>query len=182
MTAAFGGSGVLINGTPAGFTGEGTLGSLTVYQDAPESDTGALTVAVDAPYPEPGEFPDWEQVLIDLLTPITYTCQQLPPSAELIQAALPLLWVRRDGGGVDFDQITDTANVRVVAMSDLRSQSWRLARQAREAILNCPGRDVNGVLVDWAEEITGQMEIGDEDPLRRDVEIAFRMMARRQTA
>lgn len=147
---------------------------------APETGTGALSVALDAPYPEPGEFPDWEQVLIDLLTPITYTCQTLPPSADDLQALLPLLWVRRDGGGLDINAITDTANMRIVAMSHTRSASWRLARQAREAVLACPAGSVNGVLVDWCEEITGELEIGDADPLNRTVEVAFRMMARRQ--
>lgn len=180
MTAAFGGAGILLNGTPARFTGEGTPGSLDVYALAPEDDVGALSVMLDAPYPEPGEFPDFEHVLVDLLTPIAYACQTLPPSAELLAAALPLLWVRRDGGGLDFNQITDTANMRVIAMSDQRAVSWRIARQAREAILSCPGLSINGALIDWAEEITGQLEIGDLDPLRRDVEVAFRMLGRRQ--
>jgi hypothetical protein len=181
VSAPFSGGGVLMDGVPAGFGGEGILGDLDVYARPVDSGVGGLAVAVAAPYPEPGEFPDFEQVLIDLLTPITYTCQTLPLSAELLAAALPLLWVRRDGGGLDFDQITDTAHVRVIAMSDQRAQSWHLARQAREAIVNCPGADINGALIDWAQEITGQLEMGDLDPLRRDVEIAFRMEARRQS-
>jgi hypothetical protein len=180
MTAAFGGTGTLHPDIPAAFGAQGGLADLTIYTPDPETATGSLSVLVGSPYPEPGEFPDWEHVLVDLLTPIAYTCQTLPPSAEALQAQLPLFWVHRDGGGLDFNAITDTAHVRVTAMSHLRSASWRLARQAREAILTCPGGDVNGVLVDWAEEITGEMEIGDNDPLNRNVEIAFRMTARRQ--
>jgi len=166
----------------AAFTGTGILANSTAYNTAAATGAGALTTVVTGAYPEPGEFPDWEHVLIDLLTPIAYTCQTLPPSAELLAEKLPLLWVQRNGGGLDFNAIIDTAQVRVIAMSHQRADSWRLARQAREAILTCPGAGsgVNGVRVDWCEEITGQLEIGDMDPLNRDVEISFRMMARRQ--
>ncbi|WSJ12642.1 hypothetical protein OG326_23835 [Nocardia sp. NBC_01327] len=180
MNAAFSGTGTLTNGTAAWFSGEGSLADDTVYLSAPAAGAGALTVVTGEPYPEPGEFPDFERVLVDLLTPITYTCQVLPPSDDLLQAALPLLLVRRDGGGLDFNAVTDTANMRVVALSHKRSDSWRLARQVREAVLACPGTGNAGVLVDWCEEITGQLEIGDLDPLNRSVEVAFRMMARRQ--
>ena len=147
---------------------------------APFTGAGALSALVDEPYPIPDEFPDFEQVLIDLLTPIAYTCTTLPKSAELMEQALPLLWVRRVGGGLDADGITDTAHMQITAFSYTRRLSVQLARQARRAILGSPGADINGVLLDWAEEITGLIEMGDIDPLNRTEEIAFALDARRQ--
>lgn len=147
---------------------------------APFSGGGGLSALVDEPYPIPDEFPDFEQVLIDLLTPMAYVCTTLPESADLMQQALPLFWVRRVGGGLDADGITDTAHMQVMAFSYTRRLSEQLSRQARRAILESPGTSINGVLLDWAEEITGLIEMADIDPLNRTVEIAFAIDARRQ--
>ncbi|MFJ4653858.1 hypothetical protein ACIP5Y_21535 [Nocardia sp. NPDC088792] len=139
-----------------------------------------MSVLLGEPYPALGEFPDWERVAIDGLTPITYTCSTLPPTDDLLQAALPLIQARRIGGKLDLNAITDTAIMSFVVYSLKRSQAQQIATQIREAVLSWPGTSVNGVLVDWAEERIGNQEIADMDQLNRTVEVCFRLDARRQ--
>jgi hypothetical protein len=147
------------------------------------------------PYPIHGEFPLWEHFLSDLLTPIAHTTNTLPATADAVAAALPMYWARRVGGGVDKDGITDTAHVQVVAFASIRDQAQMLAMQARDALLCAPGQSVNGVVIDWAEEIPaigiktwpvtvhrtdGFTEFPDLDPLNEMFEVAFSLDARRQ--
>ena len=153
--------------------------SIGVREPAVETATGTLQVVEAFPYPMPGAFPDWEQVLVDLCTPITYTCSSLPPDVTSLDGLLPLILVRRVGGGLDVNAITDTALVQLTAFAATRQASQQLAYQVREAMLACAGTSVNGVLVDWVEEISGQLEVVDLDPLNRTVEVAFRCQARR---
>ncbi|KZM68130.1 hypothetical protein [Nocardia terpenica] len=141
---------------------------------------GRLSAAISERYPVPGAFLDWEQVCVDLLTPLAYTCSALPPDMQALDALLPLVLVRRVGGGLDVNAITDTALMQCTAFAPTRALSQQLASQVREALLACPGDQVNGVLVDYVEEMSGQLEVTDLDPLNRTVEVAFRMEARRQ--
>lgn len=187
MTAPFTGSGsatatAFVPGF-ALFGGVGDLSdTLTIVEPLAESwsATGSLTMTTGEPYPELGEFPDWEQVAIDGLTPITYTCSTLPPTDEKLQAALPLIQARRIGGKLDVNAITDTAVMSFMVFALKRSQAQRIATQVREAVLSWPGTTINGVLVDWAEERIGNQEIMDLDQLNRVVEVCFRLDARRQ--
>ncbi|MBF6332376.1 hypothetical protein [Nocardia transvalensis] len=134
-------------------------------------------------YPVPGEFPDFEQVLIDLLTPIAYTCSTLPASEQDFQDALPLIWARRIDGGIDADQITDTAIVQLDVFAHKRSDAQALGRRATAAVLGCGGTRVNGVLIDWVEQNSGGaggLDTQDIDPLNRVAQAQFRIDARRQ--
>ncbi|MFI6168843.1 hypothetical protein ACIBCN_18830 [Nocardia sp. NPDC051052] len=136
-----------------------------------------------APYPAPGEFPDFEQVLIDLLTPIAYTCTSLPTDETAFNAALPLIWARRTGGGIDEDQVLDSAVMQVDVFSHRRSDSQALGRRITRALLAAAGTRVAGVLIDWAEQLTGGaggIETQDIDPLNRVAQLGFRLDARRQ--
>ncbi|MGW5267254.1 phage tail termination protein [Rhodococcus sp. NPDC003994] len=130
-------------------------------------------------YPTPGAFPDVEQVLVDLLTPITYTCTALPEDPKKLAQLEPLIWARRTGGGIDRDQIADNAVVQLTIFARKRSVAQTLAGRARTAVLNAGGTKVNGVLVDTADEVTGVLEIPDIDPLNRTVTVAFRLSFRR---
>lgn len=187
MNAPFNGSGtaaatVFVPGF-ALFAGAGNLSdTMMAVEPLTEnwSGAGTLTMTLGEPYPAPGEFPDWEQVAVDGLTPIIYTCSTLPPTDELLQAALPLIQARRIGGKLDMNAITDTAIMSFVVYSLKRSQAQQIATQIREAVLAWPGTAVNGVLVDWAEERIGNQEIADLDQLNRTVEVCFRLDARRQ--
>lgn len=146
-------------------------------------------------YPAPGEFPDFEQFLIDLFTPIAGTVTTLPATSAELQAALPLIWVRKTAGTVDINAITYKAKVSVAVFGTTRAQAQQLAVQVRDAVLAAPATRVNGVLVDSVEEITaeeakfhppilrrsrGLTEVPDLDPLNQLVEVAFSIEARRQ--
>ncbi|WP_032380955.1 phage tail termination protein [Rhodococcoides fascians] len=131
-------------------------------------------------YPEYGEYPDFEQVLVDLLTPIAYTCTTIPDSPEELEEAMPLIWARRTGGAPDVDDITDNAMVQLTIFSHTRSQSQRIAGKAKRATRDAGGTRVNGVLIDHTHEMSGVLEIPDLDPLNRTVQVGFVISARRQ--
>ncbi|MGW4371050.1 phage tail termination protein [Nocardia takedensis] len=148
-----------------------------------------------APYPAPGEFPDFEQVLVDLLGPVATTLTALPATGALITADLPFLWVRLISGNTDVNEITYHAKVRVVAVDVTRADAQQLASRARVAVLATPGTSVNGVLIDWAEETPpaevkyfpptlhrsgGVADLPDLDPTHQLVELGFTLQARRQ--
>ncbi|MEU4809448.1 hypothetical protein AB0H20_09615 [Nocardia fluminea] len=146
-------------------------------------------------YPTPGAFPDFEQFMVDLFTPIATTVTTLPATSADLQSTLPLIWVRTTGGTLDINAITYKAKVSVVAFGVTRTQAQQLSMQIRTALLAAPASHVNGVLVDYTEEIVaeepkfhppilrrsrGLSEVPDLDPLNQMVEIAFSIEARRQ--
>jgi hypothetical protein len=135
-------------------------------------------------YPIRGEFPDFEQVLVDLCTHIRYTCSSLPKDPETLAALIEdggLILARRTGGAVDAERITDRALVQLTCMTLKRSDSQDVARQVRNALSAlADGGEVNGVLIDYTEETSGVLEQFELDPLKRDVEVGFVMTARRQ--
>lgn len=133
-------------------------------------------------YPEKGEFPDFEQVLVDLLTPLSYTCTSLPAEREELDALIAdgLIWVRRTGGSANADQTDDRALVQLSVITPKRRTSQRLARHVRNAVSNCPGKSINGVLIDYVEETSGALEQLELDPLNREIEVGFMMQARKQ--
>ncbi|WP_067835979.1 MULTISPECIES: hypothetical protein [Nocardia] len=148
-----------------------------------------------ATYPVPGEFPDFEQFMVDLFTPIATTVTTLPATSAALQSSLPLIWVRTTGGTLDINAVTYKAKVSAVAFGTSRVAAQQLSVQIREAILSAPASRVNGVLVDYVEEIAaeeqkfhppilrrsrGLTEVPDLDPLNQMVEIAFSIEARRQ--
>ncbi|WP_306358696.1 MULTISPECIES: hypothetical protein [unclassified Nocardia] len=136
-----------------------------------------------APYPAPGEFPDFEQVLVDLLSPLAFTCSVLPATEDEFNAALPLIWARRTGGGIDPDQVTDAAIVAVDVFAHQRSESVALARRVTTAVMGCAGRSVGGVLIDFVRQQQGGQtgtQRDDPDPMNRVVELEFQLDARRQ--
>ncbi len=148
-----------------------------------------------SPYPAPGEFPDFEQFLVDLLAPIATTLTTLPATGELLVAKFPFFWARQIGGSTDINEITYTAKVRVTAAAVDRAAAQAFAARARVAILTAPGKSVNGVLVDWAEEMTpaevkyfpptlarsqGTGDLPNLDPVSQLVELGFTVHARRQ--
>ncbi|MEC3955820.1 hypothetical protein VMT65_22495 [Nocardia sp. CDC153] len=143
--------------------------------------------------PYAGEFPDFEQFMIGLLTPIAPTVSFLPAQAN--QISLPLIWVRTTGGTLDVNAITYKAHVQAVVFHNTRPLAQTMAIQVRDAFLNAPSNRVNGVLVDYVEEISaaeprfsapnlrrsrGMSEFPDLDPLNQMVELAFAIDARRQ--
>lgn len=137
------------------------------------------------PYPIRGEFPDFEQVLIDLCTPIRYTCTTLPAEPgtlqKLVEEGGGLIWARRTGGAIDDERISDRALVQLTCMTSKRSTSQKVARLVRNAVLAlADGGSVNGVLIDYVEETSGVLEQFDLDPLNREVQIGFVMSARKQ--
>ncbi|PXX52640.1 hypothetical protein DFR70_13225 [Nocardia tenerifensis] len=148
-----------------------------------------------ATYPTPGEFPDFEQFMVDLFTPTATTVATLPATSADLQSKLPLIWVRTTGGTLDINAITYKAKVSVVAFGATRSEAQQLSVQIRTAMLGAPASRVNGVLVDYTEEIAaeepkfqapilrrgrGLTEVPDLDPLNQMVEVAFSIEARRQ--
>lgn len=148
------------------------------------------------PYPIPGEFPDFEHFMVDLFTPIGSTATALPATGTELQAKMPFLWVRLASGSTDVNALIYTAKVRVTAVAATREAAQLLAARARETLLNAPGKSVNGVLVDWAEEAApadvkyfpptlqrsqGPADLPNLDPTHQLVELGFTLHARRQS-
>ncbi|WP_037162471.1 phage tail termination protein [Rhodococcoides fascians] len=134
----------------------------------------------DQEYPEYGEFPDVEEVLVDLLSPIIRTVTVLPVKEEQLHELMPLIWARRTGGALDGSEITDNAMVQFTVFADTRREAQQYARLARKAAMAAARTRVNGVLVDDVGEMAAPLEIPDLDPMNRTVQVAFVMSFRRQ--
>src|SRR5487761_1137057 len=150
-TAFFGSEGQLMVPGVAGFDG---IGQLQTIVSSSESEPGAFTgsgglaAIVTEPYPAPGEFPDFEHVMVDWFTPITYTCQKWPPTIEALQALIPFIFARKIDGSTDINGITERAHCKIVAVGHDRGQSQQIAKQVRNALRACAddgGATVNGV-------------------------------------
>lgn len=128
---------------------------------------------------EPGEFPDAEQVLVDMLGEFGHSCTFLPVSAkgEFDREKLPIILIAREGGSCD--GITDRPSMRVSVLAATRAEAQRVSGKCRMKILDSAGTAPGGVLVDHAREISGVTFLPDIDPQLRPVQSSYVLSFRR---
>ncbi|MFE5290208.1 hypothetical protein ACFRAQ_35095 [Nocardia sp. NPDC056611] len=117
-------------------------------------------------------FPDAELVCMGLLDDLGYTCTGLP-SAEEWPNLLPIIAIRRTGGGIDINGITDRAMVSVVVIDSTRPKAWETAGAVRDRLRYAGATEVDGVLIDTTEEIVGNNQEWDIDVDDRFVDMQF---------
>lgn len=123
------------------------------------------------------QYPDAEAVMCDLLEPIAPTCTFLPDGWE---DELPMVQVNRVGGGIDLDDVTDTARLQVAVFADDRAQAWALASRIREAVTHSGGTAPGGVLIDSGTEAIAGQQVPDIDPDDRRVISTYNLEFRKQ--
>ncbi|MEV0759525.1 hypothetical protein [Nocardia sp. NPDC050435] len=124
-------------------------------------------------------FPDAELVCLNLLADLGYTCTGLP-DGEQWPSLFPIIAVNRIGGGVDAEGVTDKALMSVVVIDDTRPKAWAAAGQVRKRLLNSGGTEVEGVLIDAAEEAIGTTQVPDLTEDNRFVDASFFLSFREQ--
>ena len=121
-------------------------------------------------------WPDAEQVVIDMLDDLGYACGDLPRPAEAMLAALPIIWIVREGGATD--GITDRPIIGVDCIALTRAQASATAQAVRARIVGSVGAKHGGVLVDYAREITGRTPRPDIDPKLSAIQATFQLSFR----
>lgn len=87
----------------------------------------------------------------------------------------PFITVRERGGVIDQDDFTSYPNVEVSCWGKTRSVARNTMSEATKLVLQSGGTEVNGVLVDSAEDITGSEEPVLENPDDRVLTKMFRL-------
>lgn len=119
------------------------------------------------------QYPDAEQVVLDLLSTVATTVSALPPGV----LAAPLIEVSRRGGSTDL--VTDTATVVIQCYAPTRQAAWANALQCVQVILAARRQAVNGVLIDATGIPIGPQQIPYDDPNLRRVAFTARLTFRR---
>ena len=87
----------------------------------------------------------------------------------------PFITVRERGGVIDDDDFTSYPNVEVSCWGKTRSVARSTMSEATKLVLQSGGTEVDGVLVDSAEDITGSEEPVLENPDDRVLTKMFRL-------
>lgn len=123
------------------------------------------------------QYPDAEAVMCTLLEQIAPTYTFLPDDWEDM---LPVIQVNRVGGGIDADDVTDTARIQVAVFADDRATVWSLAARIRDAVTQSGGTAPGGVLIDRGSEAIAGQQVPDIDPDDRRVISTFNLEFRKQ--
>lgn len=123
------------------------------------------------------QYPDAEAVMCALLEPIAPTCTFLPDDWE---ENLPVIQVNRVGGGVDVDDVTDTARLQVAVWAGDRATVWALAARIRGAVTQSGGTAPGGILIDRGSEAIAGQQVPDIDPDDSRVISTFHLEFRKQ--
>lgn len=128
-------------------------------------------------YPENGTDPDFEKLVASVLMSLVpdedhignflivdydQIEPQLFPDDPAVDPAF--ISIRKRGHTRDVDHFTITANIEVSCWGKSRSTAQDTAREAARLLLQCDGgSEVDGVLVDTVEDLTGSEEIIEPD-------------------
>lgn len=88
---------------------------------------------------------------------------------------MPFITVRERGGVIDDDDFTSYPNVEVSCWGKTRAVARSTMSEATRLVLQSGGTEVDGVLVDSAEDITGAEEPVLENPDDRCLTKMFRL-------
>lgn len=123
------------------------------------------------------QFPDAENVMCDLLDPIAPASTWLGDGWE---KNLPQIQVNRIGGGLDPDEVTDTARLQVAVYAVNRAAAQKLNTLVRNAIRDAANTEVGGVQIDATSEAIAGQQIPDKNPDDRRVISTYTLAFREQ--
>lgn len=123
------------------------------------------------------QFPDAENVMCDLLDPIAPASTWLGDDWE---KNLPQIQVNRIGGGLDPDEVTDTARLQVAVYAVNRAAAQKLNTLVRNAVRDAEFAEVGGVQIDTTSEAIAGQQIPDKNPDDRRVISTFTLAFREQ--
>lgn len=123
------------------------------------------------------QFPDAENVMCDLLDPIAPASTWLGDDWE---KNLPQIQVNRIGGGLDPDEVTDTARLQVAVYAVNRAAAQKLKTLVRNAVREAENTEVGGVQIDTTSEAIAGQQIPDKNPDDRRVISTFTLAFREQ--
>lgn len=118
-------------------------------------------------------YPNVEDVLCDLLDSIAPTITWRDPDR-----ALPYIFVRRIGGRED--GFIDRPAVRVEVTADNYESARDLSKVVRETILRSGCTEVNGILIDTAEEVVANQQTPAFNPEDNNVTSTYVLSFRKQ--
>lgn len=123
------------------------------------------------------QWPDAENVMCDLLDPIAPASTWLGDDWE---KNLPQIQVNRIGGGVDLDEVTDTARLQVAVYAVNRAEVQRLNTLVRNAVRDAENTEVGGVQIDTTTEAIAGQQVPDSNPDDRRVISTYTLSFREQ--
>ncbi|TSD48583.1 hypothetical protein FFI94_022225 [Rhodococcus sp. KBS0724] len=123
------------------------------------------------------QFPDAENVMCDLLDPIAPASTWLGDDWE---KNLPQIQVNRIGGGLDPDEVTDTARLQVAVFAVNRAEVQRLNTLVRNAVREAEFSEVGGVQIDTTSEAIAGQQVPDSNPDDRRVISTYTLAFREQ--
>lgn len=123
------------------------------------------------------QFPDAENVMCDLLDPIAPASTWLGDDWE---KNLPQIQVNRIGGGLDPDEVTDTARLQVAVYAVNRAAAQKLNTLVRNAVREAENTEVGGVQIDTTSEAIAGQQIPDKNPDDRRVISTYTLAFREQ--
>lgn len=132
-------------------------------------------------YPDNVEWPDPEKVVGTLVRPIVAFDEHVGNfliadyDEQIAPIDTPFITVRERGGSIDPDDFTSYPLVEVSCWGKTRLVARNAMKQALSVILQSGGTEVNGELVDSAEDMTGAEEPVLENPDDRCVTRMFRL-------
>lgn len=135
-------------------------------------------------YPDNATDPDFEKLVGVLLRPLvsddSHIGNFLVVDYDQIEELLEgedqpedpaFITIRKRGHNRDVDDFTITANIEVSCWGKTRSTAQGTAREAIKLLLQCDGgSEIDGVLIDTVEDMTGSEEVIETDD-RRDVQL-----------
>lgn len=135
-------------------------------------------------FPENGTDPDFEKLAASVLRPLVPSDDHignfLVVDYDQIQPMLEgedqpedpaYITIRKRGHNRDVDDFTITANIEVSCWGKTRSTAQDTGREAIKLLLQHDGgSEIDGVLIDTVEDMTGSEEVIETDD-RRDVQL-----------
>lgn len=123
------------------------------------------------------QFPDAENVMCDLLESIAPASTWLGDNWE---KNLPQIQVNRIGGGLDPDEVTDTARLQVAVYAVNRAAAQKLNTLVRNAVREAEFSEVGGVQIDTTSEAIAGQQVPDKNPDDRRVISTYTLAFREQ--
>lgn len=113
------------------------------------------------------EIPDFEKVIGALLRPLVVHDADIGNflivnyDEQIENHDTPFITIRERGGAFDLDDFTSYPNIEVSCWGKSRSVARSTAASTFVLVLQAAGEEVEGVLIDSAEDVTGAEEPGD---------------------
>lgn len=136
------------------------------------------------------DFADMEKAVGALLLPIVqdpdhignFLVIEYDQVGALLDATdKPFITIRERGGVLDSDTFTSYTNIEVSCWGKSRQVARKAAKDSFRLLMQCEdGAEVDGVLIDGVEDMTGAEEVSLENPDDRCVTRMFQLSSRPQ--